>query len=197
MATISFVPQWFLMYGLGFELAFAIITLAVSIYSFKVYKLSDQRQSKLFGSAFLLFSISYFIQFFLNLSIFLELNEEILNLIEFQNLVTISNLSIFVHMILFTLGLVTLVYMVLNIKNKWIYSGMIAISLLFLLLSADKISFFFILSSFLLIVISIYYFQHSIEKKNTRSIPVVIAFFFLFVIRFWDEGHISCLARKD
>jgi len=184
MATLSFVPEWFFVYGLVFGLAFAIITLAVSLYSFKIYRLSNQKQSKLFGTAFLLFSISYFIQFFLNLAIFSELNERILNLIEFQNLITLNTLSIFVHMILFTFGLVTLIYMILNVKNKWIYSGMMLISVLFLLISANKINFFFILSSLLLIIILIYYFQHSIKHKSSRSVLMIVAFFLLMI------GHI-------
>jgi hypothetical protein len=184
MASLSFVPQWFFVYGLAFGLAFAIISLAVSIYSFKIYRLSGQRQSKLFGVAFLLFSISYFIQFFLNLAIVSELNESILNVLDFQQIITMNNLSIFVHMILFTLGLVTLIYMVIGVKNKWIYSGLMLVSVLFLFLSANKINFFYIFSSALLIVLTMYYFQHSIKDRNTKSIPIVIAFFLLLI------GHI-------
>jgi hypothetical protein len=184
MAHLAFIPEWFFAYGLVFGLAFAIITLAVSLYSFKIYRLSGQRQSKLFGTAFLFFSISYFIEFFLNLSIVSELNEKIISLIDFQNIITLTNLSIVIHMILFTLGLVTLFYMILNVKNKWIYSGLMLASVLFLLFSANKIIYFFIISSLLLIIISIYYFQHSIKHKNSKSIPIVLAFFFLLV------GHI-------
>jgi hypothetical protein len=181
MASISFIPEWFFVYGLVFGLLFAIITLAVSLYSFKIYRLSGQRQSKLFGTAFLFFSISHFIEFFLNLSIFSELNERIISVINFQSIITLNNLSIFVHMLLFTLGLITLFYMILNVKNKWIYLGLMFVSTLFLLLSANKISFFFIFSSLLLIIISIYYFQHSIKYKNNRLLLVVIAFFLLLM----------------
>jgi hypothetical protein len=184
MATLSFVPEWFITYGLAFGLTFAVISLAVSIYSFKVHRLSGQRQSKLFGFAFLLFSISYFIQFFLNLAIISELKETILNAIEFQDVITLNNIAIFSHMILFTLGLVTLIYMILGIKNRWIYSGLMFISVLFLFLSANKVNFFYILSSVLLVVISVYYLQHSIKYKNTRSVLMVIAFFLLLM------GHI-------
>ena len=62
MANLFLIPKWFFGYGVAFELIFAIITLAVALYSFKVYKLSNQNQPKLFGIAFLFFSISYFIQ---------------------------------------------------------------------------------------------------------------------------------------
>jgi len=184
MVSVSFIPDWFFPYGLFFGLAFAIITLAVSLYSFKVYRLSGQRQSKLFGAAFLFFSASYFIEFFLNLSIVSELNEKIISLIDFQDIITLTNLSMVVHMTLFTLGLITLFYMILGVKNKWIYSGLMLVSVLFLLLSANKIIFFFILSSILLIIISIYYLRHAIKHKNSKSVLMVIAFFLLLF------GHI-------
>jgi hypothetical protein len=184
MASLSFVPEWFFVYSLAFGLAFAIITLAVSLYSFKIYRLSGQRQSKIFGTAFLFFSLSYLIQFILNLAVFSELDDKIFSLIEFQHLITLNTLSIFAHMILFTFGLITLIYMILNIKNKWIYSGLMLVSVLFILLSANKINVFYVLSSFLLAIISLYYFQHSIKYKNSRSVLAVVAFFFLLV------GHI-------
>lgn len=184
MPTLSFAPNWFFAYGLAFGLAFAAISLAVSIYSFKIYKLSGQRQSKLFGVAFLLFSISYFIQFFLNVAIVSKLSERILNIIQFQSVITLNTLSIFVHMVLFTLGLVTLIYMISGVKNKWMYLGLMFFSVLFLFLSANKINFFYIFSSLLLVIISIYYFQHSIKHKSVNSILIVIAFFLLLI------GHI-------
>lgn len=184
MANLSFVPEWFFVYSLIFGLAFSIICFAVSLYSFKIYKLSGQRQSKHFGVAFLFFSLSYIIQFVLNLVIFSEVNERFLNIIEFQNIITINTLSIFAHMILFTFGLITLIYMILGVKNKWIYSGLMLASLLFLVFSANKINFFYVLSSLLLIILSIYYFQHFIKNKNSKSVLMVIAFFLLFV------GHI-------
>ena len=184
MAGLSFVPEWFFVYSLAFGLAFAIITLAVSLYSFKIYRLSGQRQSKIFGTAFLLFSLSYLIQFILNLTVFSELNEQIFSLIEFQHLITLNTLSIFAHMILFTLGLVSLVYMVLNVKNKWIYSGLMIASVLLIFFSANKINFFYVISSILLAIVSVYYFQHSIKDKNSKSVLIVVAFFFLLI------GHI-------
>ena len=184
MVSLSFFPTWFLGYGLVFELAFAIITLLVSIYSFKIYRLSGQRQSKIFGTAFLFFSLSYLIQFFINVSILSELSERIISVIEFQNIVTLNSLAIFSHMIFFTLGLVTLSYMILNVKNDWIYIGFMIASVLIIFFSADKINFFYVLSSTLLMVISAHYLKNYMEKKHKRTILILIAFVFLLF------GHI-------
>lgn len=181
MTDISFIPNWFFGYGMAFELIFAIITLAVSWYSFQIYKLSEDKHSKYFGFAFLFFSISYFIQFILNIAILFELNEKIINLIEIKDIITLDIFYTLTHMILFTLGLVTLCYMILNIKNKKVYAGMILISLLFILFSVVKINLFYVLSSVLLLFISFYYLRNYIKNTNSKTILMVIAFFCLLI----------------
>lgn len=179
MTNISFIPSWFFGYGVAFQLIFAIITLAVGLYSFRIYKLSEDRHSKYFGIAFLFFSISYFIQLILNIAMLLKLNEKIISLIEIRYILTLDIFYIFTHMILFTLGLVTICYMVLNIKNKGIYFGMLLLSFLFILFSINQISIFYIFSSLLLSFISIYYLRNYLKYARSKTIFMVIAFLFL------------------
>ena len=118
MADLSSVSGGFFGYDAVFELVFALITLAVAFYSFKIYKLSDQKKSRIFGIAFLFISSSYFIQSLFNTSIFFELNEKFISLIEINNLLTINILSIFLHMVFFTVGIVTLIYMIAGGKKQ-------------------------------------------------------------------------------
>ena len=93
MVNLSFIPSWFFGYGVILELAFAVITLAVSLYSFKIYRMSDQEQSRLFGISFLLFSISYFIQSALNFAILSELNEKFFSIMELQKVLNENSTS--------------------------------------------------------------------------------------------------------
>ena len=185
MASISFIPDWFLNYGIIFELAFAIITLFVSIYSFRVYRLSGQKKSRTFGLAFLFISISYFIQSFINLAIVSELNEKVLNIIEFKNLVTLDNLAIFFHMIFFIFGLVTLIYMILGGKNRFIYIISLIVSALFIFASASNLPFFYIFSSLLLIFILSDYVSNYIKNRNGKTLFIMIAFVCLLL------GHLN------
>lgn len=185
MVNLSSVSGWFFGYDALFEFAFALITLAVCLYSFKIYKISDKKSSKIFGVAFLLISISYFIQSFINASIFFELNEGFLSFIEFQNLITMNDFSLFAHMVLFSFGLITIIYMILKGKNKLLYSISLVVTFLFIILSADKISFFYILSSLLLVFILTHYISNYIKNKDSKSFMVMVAFVFLLI------GHIQ------
>ena len=74
--------------------------------------------------------------------------------------------------------------MVLNVKNKLVYLSILFLSVLFLLLSIDKITFFFIFSSVLLVVISIDYLKNALDNNNKKTMLIVLAFISLLV------GHI-------
>jgi hypothetical protein len=185
MVTISFIPPWFFNYGIMFQIAFAIITLFVSIYSFRVYRLSGQKKSRTFGVAFLFISISYFIQSFINLAILAELNEKVFSVIEFRNLITMDNIAIFFHMIFFIFGLVTLIYMILGGKNRLLYIISLAVSTLFVFASADSMAFFYVFSSLLLIFILTDYVGHYFRNKDGKTFLVMLAFVFLLI------GHLN------
>jgi len=178
MAHLFLTSNWFFLYDVIFELFFAITALIVSVYSFKVYKLSNQNQPKLFGIAFLSFSISYFIQSILNYLIISEKAQII------SNIGILNSLGLFSHIFFFIIGLTTLAYMVLKIRSKQTYILLLSSSLLSFLIIANKLYWFYAFSSLLLIFISIYYFLNFTKNKKPKSFIIFLAFLFLLF------GHI-------
>jgi len=184
MANLYLIPRWFFGYDVFLELAFALITLIVSYYAYKIYRLSGQYQSKLFSIAFSFFSISYFIQSLLNFAIISKLGENICSAIKLQNITTLNLYGIYIHTIFSVIGLVTLAYMTLKTKSLKIYSMILLISLLTLILSLNKIYLFYVLSSFLLVYIVLHYLVNFLENKQINTLLVLIAFLLLLF------GHI-------
>lgn len=184
MVHLPFVPEWFFGYDVLLELAFAVITLIVSFYAFKIYKLSGQRQSKLFGTAFLFISVSYFVQSFLNFLIISKLNENICATFKINSIHFFNTLGVYTHIILFGIGLVTLTYMTLRIKNVKTYSLLLIITILSLLLSSNTLYLFYLLSSVLLIYIFVHYLTNYLNNKQSKTLLVLIAFAMLLF------GHI-------
>ncbi|MBR9704573.1 hypothetical protein GOV12_04120 [Candidatus Pacearchaeota archaeon] len=184
MAYNYLIPSWFFGLDFIFELAFAIITLIVGLYAFKVFKLSGQHKIKLFGISFIFFSISYFIQSFINYAIISKLGENICNVIKLESVNILNLLGIYVHIFFFILGLVTLVYMTLNIKSAKTYTMILFITFFSLFISLNKIYLFYILSSLMLIYIVVHYFNNYSKNKQRSSLLVLIAFIFLLF------GHI-------
>jgi len=179
MAHIFSVPNWFFGYDAILELFFAVITLAVALYAFKVYKLSNQEQPKLFGLAFLAFSISYFIQSILNYLIITEAAQAVCEVVKIQSVALFNAIGIYIHMFFFIIGLVTLAYMTLKINSPKTYLILLASFLLSFFVVANKIPWFYMVSSLLLVFISLHYLFNFIKNKQTKTFLVFLAFLLL------------------
>jgi len=172
-------PEWFIGYDIGLELAFAVVALIVSWHAFKVYKITGQSPTKIFGISFLFISISYFLQSFLNYSIVSNLNQSICLALQLNNLIFLNTIEFYVHMVLFLLGLITLTYMTLKIKSKKTYVLLvIAIFTSTFLSSSQHYSFYFI-SSTLLIYIAMHYLINYLRHRQAKTLLVLFAFILL------------------
>lgn len=179
MANLFLIPQWFFAYGIIFEIAFAIIALTVSVYAFKVYKLSNQKPSKYFAIGFLFISINYFLQSFLNILISSKLASNICGFMKIQGINTLNLYGIYLHMFFFVIGLITLAYMTLKLESKKTYFLLIIIALLSIVFAADKVYMFYIIASVLLIFIAWHYLENYLKNKQFKTLIILIAFLFL------------------
>lgn len=174
------IPQWFFGYNVLLELVFAVVTLLVGIYAFRVYKMSGQGQSRLFAISFIFISISYFIQSLFNFLIVSELNREVCNAIKLSNINTLNALGVYSHIFFFISGLLILTYMTLKTKSIKVFSIIFILSYAMLWLSIDTMYAFYFLSSVLLAYITIYYISSYIKRRRIGNLMVLIAFAFLF-----------------
>lgn len=172
-------PDWFIGYDIFLELAFAVITAFVSWHAFKVYKITSQNKSRLFGISFAFISISYFMQSFLNYSIVSNLNQNICEAIKLNNLVLLNNVGALIHTVFFIIGLLTLVYMTLNIKSQKAFLLLGAIIFTALFYSAGTFLAFYTLSSILLLFIVVHYFENYLHHKQLKTLLSLAAFIFL------------------
>ncbi|MEK6947540.1 MAG: hypothetical protein AABX32_08095 [Nanoarchaeota archaeon] len=178
MMNYAIVPHWFFGYNVLLEMLFFAITLLVGAYALKIYQISGQRQSKLFGISFLMISASYFIQSVLNFASSYSMADGC-NTQTMSLAYTLNIAGIYAQMLLFTVGLVTLAYMTLRIKNLKAYFLFAAIAIGTLLASSAKLYFFYIISSILLIYISFFYLRNYLQSRKANALIVFIGFLFL------------------
>jgi hypothetical protein len=190
MASVFSIPNWFFGYDVIFELFFAIITLAVALYAFKVYRLSNQEQPKLFGLAFLSFSISYFVQSILNYLIITEAAKTICEVVKIQSVALFNAIRIYIHMFFFIVGLVTLAYMTLKIKSPKTYLLLLASFLLTFFIVANKIPWFYMASSLLLVFISLFYLFNFLENKQPKTFLVFLFLLFGHLHFIFSLNHV-------
>lgn len=181
MANVFVVPNWFFGYDILIEAIFAIITAFVSFNSYKIYKLCKERVFKLFSLAFLFFTLAYIVQLVFNLLILYDLNSKIMGAV---NLTTISNLTfieLYIHGVLFIVGLLLLVYNSLKITDLKIFFLMLIILLVSIFFSMNKIFMIYVLSSLLLIYLTLFFgFAYFNNRKNSTLI-LTIAMGLLFI----------------
>jgi len=181
MHTYYLVPEWFSGFDVAFEMVFAIITLLVSFKAYRIYKMSAQRQVKLFSLSFLMISICYFAQAALNFIILERIDEKIVSATDMITLVGINNVGAYIHMILFMLALITLAYMTLDIKSPKTYVLLCVISFISIVLAPNKLLLVYVVSLVMLFYILIHYLGNYLKIRRTQTLIVLIAFALLFV----------------
>jgi len=181
MVSLGFCPNWFFQYSIMFEIAFAIITLFVALYSFRVYKLSKEKNTMLFGVAFLFLSISYFVQSALNIGILYELSKNIDILSKVSEVINLGLNALYTHIVFTIIALTILVFITLKTKSLRIFLILLFISILPIYLGKDPLYSFYVISSTYLIFINYHYLKRYIEKRHIHNLIVFIAFMLLFL----------------
>ena len=181
MVHLYLMPDWFTQYNILLHLFFGIITLLVSVFSFRIYKLSGQRSSRLFAFSFLCFSLAYFIEFFMNSLILFKITQDISVALKIFSINIINLILINFHLILFTIGLVTLAYMTLRVKSPKTYCLLLVLSLISLFLVSNPIFFYYLFSIILLIYVSLHYLLNYLAKKKISSLLMLMAFILLLI----------------
>lgn len=161
------------------EFAFAIITLIVGIFALRIYKLSEQKQSLLFGISFIFISTSYFIKSLTNYLIISKLNENICRGLKIYDVSLLNAIGTYSYIFFFIIGLITLAYMTIHQKSLKIYFLTLAITITSLIFSSNSVLLFYILSSIILIIILIHYIINYHTNRQGKTLLVLVAFSFL------------------
>jgi hypothetical protein len=175
------ISPHFMRFNILFSIAFAIVTLMVSYLSYKIYKLTQQKDLKLFTGAFGCFSLAYIIQTILAFAMQYKIVDTVGRMRGMRAALPFLNLSIYTHAILFSIGLVLLTYMTFKTKHKGLLILLLGLVLIPLLTAINIIPIFHLISSFLLLFIILFYYNNYNQHKKLASKLVLLAFIFLFI----------------
>ena len=189
MTYYYLVPKWFVGFDIFTELIFATITFAVAFFSFKVYRLSGQKEARLFGSSFLLISLSYIMWAIASFFIFSHYKGELTSLV-IEKLATFASIGVYTYILFFAAGLITLAYTKLKVNDGRVYYIMLGLGLMLIVSSVNRIITFHILVAFLLtFAIYSYFIEYSINK-NKKTLLVALS---LSLLLFSSIGFIFSL----
>jgi hypothetical protein len=180
MSNIFICPEWFFGYDILLEILFAVITMFVSFYAWKIYKMTDERNIKLLSLSFLFISLSYIAQSLLNFIILAELQDEVCGIINLQSVYLLNLFGIYVHAILFLIGLLLLTYVALKIYSPRTFVLLFMLVFTSLYFSPQKTFMLYLLSTTLLAFIVYYYIANYLNNRKPTTLLVTIAMITLF-----------------
>jgi hypothetical protein len=178
------MPGWFLGYDVALHLAFAIITLIVSIFAFKIYRLSGQRQPKLFATAFFFISMAYLLNAIMHFLMLSKLNDNVCSAFKIASVALLELIGAYFYIVLFSTGLVTLAYMTLRVRSAKVYSLLLITVLISFFFTPEPLNLYHLLSSLLLVYIIIHYLINFLSKRKTNALLMLAAFALLFLGNF-------------
>ena len=181
MANVLLTPEWFYGYNIVLEVLFAVITFFVSFYAWKIYKISEERNIRLFSLAFTFIALSYVARALLNLIILLKLDDEICGVIKLQNIYLLNLFGTYIYSILFLIGLLLLAYIALKIYSLQTFILLFLLVFTSLYFTPFKTFMLYLLSLVLLGFIMVYYFSNYIKNRKPTTLLVLIAMIMLSV----------------
>lgn len=180
MANIYTIPNWFFGYDIALEILFAIITLSVAFYAWKLYSVSKEREFGLMSVAFTFIGLSFLAWSMINTFLVEELNDTTRILI-LKDITIFSVLGIYSHILLFMCGLITLFHMTVKRGSDKAYALMIAISILGIMFAMNKTVAVYSFSSLILLFIVYYYARNYLENRNVGSLAILCSFGLLLI----------------
>lgn len=179
MGFFYVAPGWFFGIDIFLELLFGLVTGLVAFFSYKVYKFCEQKECRLLSVSFGFISASYFTWAILNLFFIDELRRKG-EAISFSALKLLPIAGVYLHMLLFLIGLGFLVYLTFNVKNDRIMALIASLSIIGVIFSSNGFLAFNFISALLLFYIALFYFKRFI---NGKGFAMFLAFTLLFIAR--------------
>lgn len=180
MPDVYLIPEWFFDFGVTMEVLFSLVTLAVAIAGIAIYRISKEKSIWRFSLGFLMISISY--------AIWATLNAHIASKLDTGGFMfSLANpplghvLGVYLYVLFFIAGLVTLAYTTLKMEKGEVFYLMLGLSLTAIVSSLSKFVTFRIVSLFLLTFIAYHYFIEWHENKNKKTCWILAAFIMLVI----------------
>jgi len=181
MSNIFVTPQWFYGYDVALELIFAVVTILVSYFAWKIFKITGERNIRLFSLAFLFIALSYVVQSILNFVIMDQLDDNISTLINLQSVYLLNLFGIYTHAILFLIGILLLTYVALKIHSLQTFVLLFILVFTSLYFTPYKTFMLYLLSTVLIGFIVFYYLNNYWDNRKATTLLVAISMISLFV----------------
>lgn len=169
-------PEWFQTFDAVFQILFALVTIAISVFGYKVFHFAKDTKFKYFSLSFLLLALGFLTVSFSNLLIYLGVYDGILSSLGEFN---VGNAFFLASMLFILFGFMLLIIVSMNLKQKRLVALLLAIVLLFVAFSYQYYLKFHMVALLLLGFIAWQFYDNYAKKKNTNAGLVFAGFYVL------------------
>ncbi len=181
MQVIHLSPSWFFGYDVMLELVFAFVSFLVAVYALKVFRITQQRKTRLFGLSFIFISIAYMLEAIINYLILIELKGGTVSVGDLVEIHSLNIVGVYTHLLFMIIGLVILAYMTFNTEDTKVLLVMLTTSILVIFTGRNLFYDFYLLTVVYLFAIAWYYLSNYQRHKQRSTLAVALAFLLLFL----------------
>ena len=180
MPSLYLIPTWFFGYDIALELLFAVVTMAVAVYSFKMYRIVREPGCRTLGLGFLFISLAHILWSGINFSVSHALNQST-RTVSLDALSYIGLVGVFGYLMLSILGLALILYTTLPQRSQRTFPIIASLALIVPIFASYKALAFYFVSSLLLFFIVLHYVLRFIDNSKRTDSLVLLAFVFIFL----------------
>ncbi|HII14764.1 MAG TPA: hypothetical protein HA362_00465 [Nanoarchaeota archaeon] len=169
-------PAWFYTIDSVFQIIFAVVMLLIAGFSYKAYRLTEERKYKYFSAGFFMTALGFLFLSFSNLLVYLGIYDGILS--RFNEL-NVANLVYFIHIALMLTGYTLLLVVAMKLQQRRLIALMFAFLFLFALFSYQYYLKFHLIALMLLAFMAWQFYENYREKKTLNSGLVFSSFYLL------------------
>lgn len=169
-------PAWFNTFDSIFQLLFAVVTLIICGFSYKAYRLLQERKYKYFAAGFFMIAGGFFVLSLSNLLIYTQFYDGIVTRLGELNL---ANLFYMGHIFLLLFGYMLLLVVAMKLQQRRLTALLFAFILMFTVFSYQYYLKFHMISFMLLAFMTWQFYDNYKEKKNLNSGLVFSTFYML------------------
>lgn len=173
------IPNWFARFDILIQFLFGLIAVAVAAFSYRIYKITKEKNIQQFSVGFLFIAISYMIWGLINLLLLTNSKTSIDFRLEHLQLAGL--LGVYAHMAFFIIGLLTIFYSNFRSNKREGFYLLLGLGLLSVFTYINEIAAYHLTAVFILFFINYHYLKEYFLYKNPKTLPVLIAFFLIFL----------------
>lgn len=179
--NILLLPVWFYGMDIALDFLFAIVTLALAWFAFKVYRQMRNMPARLFALAFGCIGASFLTQSLFNTAAVAVIYGNYTFIEKLSYVTFFDSWAMNLHMVLYLLGLAVLLFMTFRNTTYRVLSVVLLMTIIALLLSVQMSLVFHALSIIYLFFICWYFVDNYNAKKQFKALIIATAFCLLLV----------------